>query len=74
MVSTGETLAITSPYSVATNLTFANEGTQGGVIILSCTGISAGTETINGTLSSVADFGGGIIANMFLSVIVITGL
>jgi hypothetical protein len=64
LITTGGTLTVTSPYSVATNLTFENDGTASGVIIISRTGITAGTATINGTITPVADFGGGTIENM----------
>ncbi len=64
LITTGGTLSITSPYSVATDLTFENEGSASGVIIFSRTGITAGTATINGTITPVADFGGGTIENV----------
>ena len=67
LITTGGTLTVTSPYSVATNLTFENEGSASGVIIFSRTGITAGTATINGTITPVADFGGGTIENMLPS-------
>ena len=67
VITTGGTLSITSAYSVATNLTFQNEGTVSGVVIFSRTGIGAGTATINGVVTQVADFGGGTIANMLPS-------
>lgn len=67
LVTTGGTLTVTSPYNVATNLTFENAGTASGVIIFSRTGIAAGTATINGTITPVADFGGGTIENFLPS-------
>lgn len=67
IIATGGTLSVTSAYSVATNLTFQNAGSASGVIIFSRTGIGAGTETINGVVTPVADFGGGTIANMLPS-------
>ncbi|MDE2319230.1 MAG: Hint domain-containing protein [Rhodospirillales bacterium] len=67
IIATGGTLSVTSAYSVATNLTFQNEGSASGVIIFSRTAIGAGTETINGTVTPVADFGGGTIANVLPS-------
>lgn len=67
LIGTGDTLTVTSPYSVATNLTFENEGTASGVIIFSRTGIAAGTATLNGTITPVADFGGGTIGNFLPS-------
>ncbi|MBU6420081.1 MAG: Hint domain-containing protein [Proteobacteria bacterium] len=67
IIATDGTLSVTSAYSVATNLTFQNEGTASGVIIFSRTGIGAGTATINGVVTPVADFGGGTIANMLPS-------
>ncbi len=45
-------------------LQFENDGSASGVIIFSRTGITAGTATINGTITPVADFGGGTIENM----------
>lgn len=35
LITTGGTLTVTSPYSVATNLTFENDGTASGVIVFS---------------------------------------
>ncbi|MDE1905474.1 MAG: Hint domain-containing protein [Rhodospirillales bacterium] len=67
IIASGGTLSVTSAYSVATNLTFQNAGSASGVIIFSRTGIGAGTETINGVITPVADFGGGTIANMLPS-------
>ncbi|WP_298213438.1 Hint domain-containing protein [Acidocella sp.] len=64
LVVTGGTLTVTAPYSVATNLEFENNGTASGVIVFSRTGITAGTATLDGTLTPVANFGGGIIENM----------
>lgn len=67
LVTTGGTLTVTSPYNVATNLTFENAGTASGVIIFSRTGIAAGTASINGAITPVADFGGGTIENFLPS-------
>ena len=64
LITTGGTLTVTSPYSVSTDLQFENDGTASGVIIFSRTGITTGTATLNGTITPVADFGGGTIENM----------
>lgn len=64
LITTGETLTVTSPYVVATNLTFENTGTVDGVLLFTRAGLVAGTADINGTIMTVASFGGGTVANM----------